>query len=165
MKKLLIVGFAVLMLVACGDLSKVTSVAEPIEETVDNQIKEDIYEELGDKSNNKKDRVVSLDIEKNTGYAKVVLSGDNSLSTKDTKEKQLYDATDVFPIVFKDDSIKKAMVTFQLPLTDKYGKETDEDVLRIVMTRETNDKMEWKNFNIANFDKVADSLYMQQALR
>lgn len=153
------------MLAGCGDKSKVTSVAEPIEITVDTQIKEDIYEELGDKSNNKKDRVVSFDIEKNTGYAKVVLSGDNSLSTKDTKEKQLYDATDVFPIVFKDDSIKKAMVTFQLPLTDKYGKETDEDVIRIVMTRETNDKMEWKNFNIANFDKIADSLYVHQALR
>ena len=157
----LILIIVVIAIVKSGDDTEKTDKSL----TVEDQIKNDVYEELGEKSNNKKDRIVNLDIEKSTGYAKIILAGDNSLSTKDTKEKQLFDAEDVFPILFKDKSIEKAMVTFQLPLVDKYGKETDEDVIRIVLTRETNDKIVWKNFNIDNFGTVAENFYMHPAMK
>lgn len=162
----LIVIIVVIAIATGGDDTKTASKEDKKDKplTLEEQIKSDINDELGEKNNDKKDRIVKLEVEKSTGFVKVVLAGDQSLSTKSTKEKQLFDATDVFPILFKNDSVKKAMVTFQLPLVDAYGKETDQDVVRIMLERETNDKIVWKNFNIDNFSTVADSFYLHPAL-
>ena len=137
-----------------------TNQAKP--QTLEEQIISDINKELGEKTNLKKKRIIS--VKEDNGYVKVVLAGDEGLNVKGTKEAQLYDATKVFPIIFKNDKVKNAMVTFQLTFTDVYGKEKEDDAYRIVLNRKTNDKIEWDNFNIDNFPVIADSFYTHPAL-
>lgn len=87
-----------------------------------------------------------------------------AIDVKSTKEAMLFDATDVFPIIFSDKSIDSAMVTFQLTFVDTYGNESEDDAIRIKLTRETNDKINWENFNIDNFPDVADSFYVHPGM-
>ena len=133
-------------------------------ETLAEHIESDIYEDQGRTTNNEKDKVVGVTADEKTGVVKVVLNGDESLSTKSTKEAMLYDAKDIFPLIFKYDEVNKATVAFKFTLVDTYGKESDEEVIRITLTKEANDKIVWENFNIDNFSFVADNLYVHPAM-
>lgn len=46
----------------------------------------------------------------------------------------------VFPIIFKENGVEKALVTFRLTFVDQYGKEKDDDAIRIVLTKPTSEK-------------------------
>lgn len=137
--------------------------AEKLENmTVDERIVYEVEKELGETTNTDKQRVISHEL--NNGYLNLVLAADNSINVKSTKEAMLFDATDVFPIIFSDKSIDSAMVTFQLTFVDTYGNESEDDAIRIKLTRETNDKINWENFNIDNFPDVADSFYVHPGM-
>ena len=159
---LFFLGVIVLLVVDISNDEQTEETKKPL--TVEEQIKNEINKELGEKTNNKKDRIVSLRIEE-SGYVEIVLNSDDSLSTKSTKDSMLYDATDAFPILFKDKSIQRARIIFISTLVDVYGKESDEEVIRITLTRETNDKITWDNFNIDNFGTVAENFFVHPALQ
>ncbi|MFS0780112.1 hypothetical protein [Bacillus sp. 1P06AnD] len=151
---------------AAGHVKQKESKSEHKEKnkSVEEQVTSDLKDKLGAKSNNKEKRIVSLEYTKTDGYLKLTVAGDNSLSKKDTKYAQLNLATKAFPILFKNKDVKKVMLRIQLPLVDTYGTKKNEDVVRIVLTRETNDKITWKNFDPNNFSEVAESYYVHLAL-
>jgi hypothetical protein len=44
------------------------------------------------------------------------------------------------------------------------GKASDEDVGRVVLNRETYEKILWGNFNVENYENAAESLYIHPAV-
>lgn len=120
-----------------------------------------VEEELGDKNNEKKERIVNIEYGE---FTKLTLNGDQPLSNKDMKITFLNNAAEAFPIVFKDSKVEKAMVTIKTTFVDEYGKKYDDDGIRVMITRETYEKITWENFNVENFEQVADSLYTHPAL-
>jgi len=130
--------------------------------TVTERIEYNIKKKLGEKTNFDKNRVVS--IEEKNGYVQVVLNADEGTDEKGTVLGILADAKEVFPIVFKENGVEKALVTFRLTFVDQYGKEKDDDAIIIVLTKPTSEKIEWRNFEEENFANVADSFYIHPGL-
>jgi len=121
----------------------------------------EINNKLGKKTNEGKETVVTVE----TGdYTKVIINGDQTLSNKDLKKSMLLETKNIFPLIFKDKDIQKAMVTVKTTFVDKYGKESDDDGIRVLLTRETNNKIVWENFDVDNYPDVADSLYIHPAV-
>ncbi|UPO88356.1 hypothetical protein [Niallia sp. Man26] len=127
----------------------------------DELLTKEINEKLGKKTNEGKETVVTVE----TGdYTKVIINGDQTLSNKDLEKSMLLETKNVFPLIFKDKDIQKAMVTVKTTFVDKYGKESDDDGIRVLLTRETNNKIVWENFDVDNYPDVAESLYIHPAV-
>jgi len=121
----------------------------------------EINNKLGKKTNEGKKTIVEIE---SGEYTKVVINGDQTLSNKDMKSNMLRETTKIFPVIFKDDNVQKAMVTVKTTFVDKYGKESDDDGVRVLLTRETNDKIVWKNFDVNNYQDIAENLYVHPAI-
>lgn len=122
---------------------------------------EQIVKTLGEETNEDKERIDDIEYGE---FTKLTLNGDQPLSNKDMKITFLNNAAEAFPIVFKDSKVEKAMVTIKTTFVDEYGKKYDDDGIRVMLTRETYEKITWENFNVENFEQVADSLYTHPAL-
>lgn len=131
------------------------------EDTPKEQLEKAIIDKMGKKTNEGKKTIVEIE---DGEYTIVVINGDQTLSNKDMKINMLRETTKVFPIIFKDKNVQKAMVTVKTTFVDKYGKESDDDGVRVLLTRETNDKIVWKNFDVNNYGDVAESLYVHPAI-
>lgn len=131
------------------------------EETPKEQLEKAIIDKMGKKTNEGKKTIVEIE---DGEYTKVVINGDQTLSNKDMRINMLRETTKVFPIIFKDKNVQKAMVTVKTTFVDKYGKESDDDGVRVLLTRETNDKIVWKNFDVNNYGDIAESLYVHPAI-
>lgn len=131
------------------------------EETSKEQLEKAIIDKMGKKTNEGKKTIVEIE---DGEYTKVVINGDQTLSNKDMKINMLRETTKVFPIIFKDKNVQKAMVTVKTTFVDKYGKESDDDGVRVLLTRETNDKIVWNNFDVNNYGDIAESLYVHPAI-
>lgn len=60
--------------------------------------------------------------------------------------------------------ITRATLSIQVPLTDKYGNVKNGEVMRVMMNRETLDKINFENFNADDLETVADAYYEHKAL-
>lgn len=140
--------------------------------SLEERITKQIDEILGKKTNTEKKRLVELEINDHAGTEiegdKIILltlAGDENLSSKMTNKGMLIDSGKVFQEVFKNEEVQEVALFWQFPLVDTYGKTSDENVIKITLTRETFDKVEWKSFDYNNFDIVADNYWMHQALK
>ncbi|OEH53072.1 hypothetical protein AQ616_18725 [Oceanobacillus sp. E9] len=147
----------VLTIIAVATTPEASS-EEPNELTAE----EKIIEKLGEKTNQDQERLISYSNE--DGVIEVVLAGDQSLDDEGTLKLMLYNAQDVFPILFEEEQTKEASINIQQTFVDKYGKESEQDALQIMISQETNDKITWENFNIDNFSEVADDYYVHPGI-
>ena len=132
--------------------------------TVEEQITEFINDELGKKTNNKKERVVSV------GYVadtfEVVLNADDNLTVNLMKTAMLSDAAEVFEEIQKHEDIKgDVIVGFMSELVDSYSNKSDDKILSIRLTQEELDKINFENFLFTNFNTIADVYFEHPAIQ
>ncbi|WP_284037479.1 membrane lipoprotein lipid attachment site-containing protein [Neobacillus sp. 114] len=145
---------------------------EPKKElTLEEKITKDIEKKLGKQTNTKKKRIVDLTANDNAGTEvegdKIILltlAGDENLSNKMTIKGMLMDSSKAFQEVFKNKDASEVTLFWQFPMVDSYGKSKEENVIKISLTRETFDKVEWQNFDYNNFEKIADQYWIHPAL-
>lgn len=138
--------------------------AEPEPQTLEEQIKSEINKALGETTNNDDERIVDLTFNEDSGFVRIVLAGDDNLTNNLTKVGLLSDAADAFPILFKDNAVKDAMISIQLPLVDQYGNSEDGEVMAMELDRKTHEKINYENFNPENFETVAKNYFEHPAL-
>ncbi|CRK80287.1 hypothetical protein [Neobacillus massiliamazoniensis] len=189
MKRVLFVLLIAVLLNGCGqnengkpveskeDKKATQTAAKPKEEpkkelTLDEKVTQDINKKLGKDTNMKKKRIVELQVNDNLGTDEpndkivlLTLAGDENLSSKMTVKGMLMKSSDAFKEIFKNKEVSEATLFWKFPLVDTYGKETDENVIKIQLKKETFDKIEWKNFDYNNFEKIADQYWMHPALK
>ncbi|SDM90347.1 hypothetical protein SAMN05518871_102524 [Psychrobacillus sp. OK028] len=62
------------------------------------------------------------------------------------------------------DEVNQATLIVQAPLTDRYGNVKNDDVIVVLISRETLNKINFNNFNAKNLPAVADSYWEHPAL-
>lgn len=82
-----------------------------------------------------------------------------------TVKGSLMDSGKVFQELFNFEETKEVTLFWQFPLVDAYGKTSDENVIKISLTKDTFNKIEWKSFDYDNFETVADQYWMHNALK
>jgi hypothetical protein len=146
-------------------------VEETLQEDASNSAVQDaINNALGEKTNTGKKRIVKFEMNDNLGtkeedkIAVITLEGDENLTNKMTKEGMLEDSTKVFPLIFENSEASEVVLSWRYPLVDKYGNKSEEIVYKIDLIKDTNDKINWDNFDFNNFKNVADQYWEHPAL-
>lgn len=154
-----------------------TEPSQPL--TLEQQITNKINEELGDKGNNDKPRVVKVEITpykaseiKEYGYKSnedvkevlIVINASENLTTNLQKATLSKEASKIFQSVFPlSPQIGDVIVWSQLPVKDQYGNVEDKTAVTYHMARPLFNKVNWDNFNyrdlttlLNNEDKIDD---------
>lgn len=136
--------------------------APPIEE----KVKAAIIDSVGEKTNVKKERVVELKVNDHLGTKKdgdkIVLGtlrANENLTPNLSRGGILLDSNKVFKALFTIPEVEEVNLFWQLPLTDAYGKTEDGTVLKITLTREKAEKINWDNFDKENYSKIAETYW------
>ncbi|QED48171.1 putative periplasmic lipoprotein [Cytobacillus dafuensis] len=131
-----------------------------------------ITNNLGARTNIKKDRIVEVEVNDHAGTEAegdkiilITLNGDENLTSEMTVKGLLMNSGVVFQKVFKNEEVEEVALFWQLPLVNSYANTTDENVIKITLTKDTFNKIEWKNFDYNNFKEVADQFWMHDALK
>lgn len=117
---------------------------------VTTQVTTIVNNELGKKVEDKKS-VKSVKFDKGIVYIDV-----NTNANEGSKRTLLKNAAHIIEPISKIKGVEVIQLRFFAPLTDQYGKQTNEKVMFINMNRETLDKIDWKNFNYENIPDVAN---------
>lgn len=118
-----------------------------------------IINATSEKTNYKKKRIINTEITKDN-VVNIKLNSDESTSVKSTKESMLFDTNDVLKEIKKFKDIKKVNVWWYFTMVDKYGKKSDDAVLKIGMDRKTLDKIDFENFNPNNYKELSQSYWL-----
>ncbi len=148
--------------------SKKPEIKKPKEapKSFDDTVKDTVIKELGTKANTGKKRLVqegSSDIDGGKSVV-VTMAGDELFTTKSTLRQMETNSAKLFEKLFKDKKVARVTLVWRQTLVDTYGKESDDNVLKIELTRATANKIEWKNFNAENFEQVADNYWVHPAM-
>lgn len=97
----------------------------------------------------------------------ITLDGTESLSTRLTFKSFEHDITDVLKVMKKNDyqDYEKISINVKYPMTDQYGNETDSYVIKSDFTPESIKKINFKKFYPGNLKDVANSWWVQPALK
>ena len=116
-------------------------------------------------------RIIELQVNDNMGTDdtndKIVIAklyADDALSNNSMRKKILMNSKDVFETLFKRKEISEVVLMWQFSLVDAYGKESVDTILKVGLDRETENKINWKNFDYNNFELVATQYYTHPAL-
>ncbi|MFP7445216.1 hypothetical protein SFC50_16125 [Bacillus infantis] len=127
------------------------------------KIESEIKDKLGDKTNTGEDRIIKFEVNDHLGTStdddKIVLltlEPDGNLTTKYVKKDILADSAMVFPIIFKNSLVEEATI---------FWSESDINVVKITITRETFNKINWEEFDSNDFENVADHFFLHESLR
>lgn len=134
------------------------------EETPKDMIISYINEEMGEKTNTDKERVVSIG--ESMGAFEVVVNGDENLTTNLTLTSMYSDANEIFEQLQSYDDLKQdVMISIMQTFTDQYGNENEDKALMIRLNQETLDKINFENFNYENYPNLAVSHYLHPAFQ
>ncbi|MCM3567828.1 tripartite tricarboxylate transporter TctB family protein [Neobacillus mesonae] len=140
--------------------------------TLDEKITQGINKKLGKNNNMDKKRIVKLQVNDNAGsdvegdkIVLLTLSGDESFTNKMTIKEMLMKSKNAFQETFKNKEVSEVTLFWQFPMVDAYGKSKDENVIKIGLSRETFEKIEWKTFDYNNYEVIADQYWMHPALQ
>lgn len=135
---------------------------EVTEETVSAKASDILGDEL---------REVSIDPLPEGDFITISYMPDAIWNEKHAIEKAAQDATDIFSELFPNASVDSIAVVQLGELTDAYGKKSDEQVVRIVMTREEAEKIDWDGFkdlvlsDYRNLERVSEVFIIHPALQ
>ncbi|CAM5794801.1 hypothetical protein [Brevibacillus borstelensis] len=147
---------------------------EPAQETsstpstpkIEDVVKKAITDSVKEKTNLKKDRLVELQVNDHAGTEKegdkiviAKMNANENLTNSLTRDGILLASSDAFKALFAIPEVEEAALFWQLPLVDVYGKTEDGVVLKITLTRAIAEKIQWDNFDIANYSKVASQYW------
>ena len=146
-------------------LSTVSTKSEKTEESrsLEEILKSKVQEALG-KSNRGVERVPKFYVFNQIVYC--VVAFNQNLTTGWTKESAQWDIADVLKEIRSSGyRYSKIEVTGTHSLTDKFGNESEEEVVRARYERATVDKINWDKFRAENIYEIADDVWIHPAFR
>ena len=141
---------------------------EPKKElTIEDQVSKIITDNIGDKTNMKKDRIVEskvFDLGDGTRNIILTLNASENLSNKMTRQKMWMDSVEILEPLDALENIENISIEWLLPLVDQYGNQEDGRIMMFDMPREVRDKINWENFNNENIPSVSEGYFEHPAL-
>jgi len=120
-------------------------------------LKQVISNIIGATSNIDKPRVDSiLFFDENESDMEIILWADTSFTHSMVRDGIILHSTDVLRRVFSDPRAERVSLYWLLPAKDSYGDETETMAARVVLTRDTADKINWKGLSPLGLPRVAD---------
>lgn len=98
------------------------------------------------------------------GVVETIALEEKFKSAKSLKHSLLYYTVDFFKALKSQDEVTQATLIVQAPLTDPYGNVEIGDVMIVLMSKETLNKINFNNFNAENLSVVADDYWEHPAL-
>jgi len=121
-----------------------------------------IIKNFGTTNKEKENAVVSSRFE--SGVLETVALEEKIKSAKSIKRSFLYSTVEFMKVMKLQDEVTQATLIVQAPLTDRYGNVENGDVMIVLMSRETLNKINFNNFNVENLSVVADSYWEHPTL-
>lgn len=121
-----------------------------------------IKKKFGSTKEEREKTVVSTEYE--SGVVEAIISATKVSSAKTFKHSSLTSAVDYMELMKSQPNITQATFIVQAPLTDPFGNVKTGDVMIVLMSRETLDKINFKHFIAGNLSKVADSYWEHPVL-
>lgn len=176
-----IIGLLVIAMVGGGNGNDEEVADEPEEtvEVVEPEQDESLEEEesltpesfvisiIGEETNHSEEELKNpiIDVGINGEAFNIKLIGNDNFSTSYIKGMMLIRASEIYEQAFDlFPEINLTYIEWQFPLVDTYGNVNLSPVMKIDMTRETEDKINWDNFLTDNLPTVADSYWQHPAL-
>lgn len=151
MKKILILLLVVVLLVGCGGSDKVVWEDLTVEEVFIQAAEHERYE--------------LEKITENDNNYRAILKAD-LMSSKTARKELLNKTKSIMKKVLEGNSdIEYINIEWQVELTDKAGNSEYASVIRIDLTGETIEKINWDKFDFNNFPDVADDYWEHQAIK
>ena len=122
-----------------------------------------IKKEFGTNKEEKERAVISTSFGEN-GFVEGVALQETYWSPKSAKKQFLKNTKDFMEKMQSQKDVTRATLVIQVPLTDQYGKTENGEVMRVMMNRETLDKIDFEGFDEENLISIADDYYEHQAL-
>ncbi|MFJ7971546.1 hypothetical protein [Psychrobacillus sp. NPDC096389] len=121
-----------------------------------------IKKRFGSTKEEKENKQVSAEYE--SGVVEVIIKATKVSTAKTLKRASLNTAFDYMKSMKDHPNVTQATFIVQAPLTDPFGNVETEDVMIILMSRETLDKINFQHFKKSNFNTVADSYWEHPTL-
>ncbi|SER78943.1 hypothetical protein [Psychrobacillus sp. OK032] len=113
-----------------------------------------IKKRFGSTKEEKENMVVSAEYE--SGVVEVIISAKKVSSAKTLKHASLTTAFDYMKSMKSHPNVNQATFIVQAPLTDPFGNVEVGDVMIVLMSRETLEKINFQHFKVGNLSTVAD---------
>lgn len=134
--------------------------------TFEDKVKQAINKSVGNKANNGKKRIIEIDANEGAGTVVLKLNGNENLTLGMTRRGLLMDSGELFEELFKIKEVERVNLQWILPGEDQYGNDTDLQAMRILLYRETAEKVNWENPSIPDLlPNFADSYKLHPALK
>ena len=121
-----------------------------------------IMKHFGTTSEEKEKAVVSSRFE--STVVETIALEENVQSAQSLKRSSLYNIVEFMKAMKVLDEVSQATLIIQAPLTDRFGNVENGDVIVVLMSKETLNKINFNNFNAENVTAVADSYWEHPAL-
>ena len=99
-----------------------------------------------------------------SGVVETIALEEKFASAESLKRSMLYTTVEFMKAMNAQDEVTQATLIVQAPLTDRFGNVEIGDVMVVIMSRETLNKINFKNFHAENLPAVADSYWEHPAL-
>ncbi|QFF99355.1 hypothetical protein PB01_11260 [Psychrobacillus glaciei] len=99
-----------------------------------------------------------------SGVVEAIALEEKVKSAKSSKRSFLYNTVEFMKAMKSQEEVTQATLIVQAPLTDRYGNVGNEDVMIVLMSRETLNKINFNNFKAENLSAIADSYWEHPAL-
>lgn len=110
----------------------------------------------------KENAVVSSRFE--SGILETIALEERIISTKTIRHSFLYNTVEFMKVMKSQEEVTQATLIVQAPLTDRYGNVENGDVMIVLISRKTLNKINFNNFKAENLSAVADSYWEHPAL-
>ncbi|EFM12537.1 hypothetical protein PaecuDRAFT_0048 [Paenibacillus curdlanolyticus YK9] len=159
-----------------GTTAQTSTVNETIAEQsgteANDQVEAAIVNAIGDRTNNDEPRIINLEVNDHMGTDyegdKIVIAtlhADDNLTAAYMNGGIQLDSIKLFPELFAMPDIAEVALLWQFETTDEYGNSSLSTLLKIDLTKQTANKINWDKFDRNNFKAVADSYWESPALR
>jgi hypothetical protein len=140
------------------------STMEPIKDeqpkTYKEWLQKVIEEEIGDSSNLSTPRIAGISFYENDESCPILsLIADDNITLNLVRVGMLSNATKIFKEIFADDKADIATIIWGRPVTDDYGNTAIAPVMAIAVSRETANKINWRDFSYSKLPNVADDFF------
>lgn len=130
-----------------------------------------IHKTIGKRSlGNGEDRIIEITINENLGTDnpedKIVLlnlMADEGFTKNSMKSRLLMNYAKVAEKIFEDEKVSELVIFWEFPLVDVYGNSENGVIVKIMLTKETADSINWDNFNSDNLPIIADDYFEHQS--
>lgn len=144
--------------------NKVEEVSKPAkEETIDEKISSTVVDELGKKTNMKKDRVHKIEV-----YDDVVnvwINSDDNLTASLAKKGMWRDTFDALEKLADFEEVSLYQIVWMTTFTNKYGEETEGKIMTLDFPREIIDKINFDKVDYNNAPDIAENYWEHNALK